>query len=261
MEKSLRTSEQTTTRLLQQSRRMQEELRLLSRRLLSVQEEERKRISRELHDVVAQTLTGIKVRLTLLKAESTASAKDLHKKIARAQRLVLRSVEIVHRFARDLRPTVLDDLGLIPAIQSYLKVVREESGLKINLTTINGIEKLDGEAKTVLYRVLQESLSNIAQHAGASLVTVRLADHAGNACMDIHDNGRGFHMEKIEAAESGKHLGLLGMRERAEMVGGTFRVESAPGKQTTVRVKIPHQQAGRRTRPPEKSGNAAKERA
>ena len=261
VEKSLRTSEQTTIQLLQESRRMQEELRLLSRKLLSVQEEERKRISRELHDVVAQALTGINVRLTMLKTQSTASAKDLHKKIATTQRLVLKSVEIVHRFARDLRPTVLDDLGLIPALQSYLKIVREDSGLEIGLSTISGIEKLDGGAKTVLYRVVQEALSNVVQHAKASRVTVSLAEHRGSFCMDIHDNGRGFQMDKIEAAKSGKHLGLLGMRERVEMVGGTFRVESAPGKQTTLRVKVPHQHASRKKRPSKKSGTTVKERA
>ena len=255
VEKSLRTSEQTTVQVLQKSRRMQEELRLLSRRLLSVQEEERKRISRELHDVVAQALTGINVRLSMLKTQSTADASDLHKKIATTQRLVLKSVEIVHRFARDLRPTVLDDLGLIPALKSYLKVVREETGLEIDLSTFRGVEKLDGGAKTVLYRVVQEAISNVVQHAKASRVTVLLAEHRGIFCMDIHDNGRGFQMDKIEAAETGKHLGLLGMRERVEMVGGTFCVESAPGKQTTIRVEIPHHQIGMRKRPLKKPGD------
>jgi len=259
VEKSLRASEQTTGQLLQKSRRMQEELRLLSRRLLSVQEEERKRISRELHDVVAQALTGINVRLSLLKTQSTADASDLHKKIATTQRLVLKSVEIVHRFARDLRPTVLDDLGLIPALRSYLKVAGEETGLKIDLATFAGVEKLDAGAKMVLYRVVQEALSNVAQHAKASRVTVRLADHRGKVRMDIHDNGSGFQMDQIEAAGSGLHLGLLGMRERVEMVGGTFCVESAPGKQTAIRVEIPLQQASMRKRPLKKSGNTTLE--
>ena len=259
VEKSLRTSEQTTVQLLQKSRRMQEELRLLSRRLLSVQEEERKRISRELHDVVAQALTGINVRLAMLKTQSTADASDLHKKIATTQRLVLKSVEIVHRFARDLRPTVLDDLGLIPALQSYLKIVRKETGLKIDLSSFSGIEKLDVGAKTVLYRVVQEALSNVAQHAKASRVTVLLTDQSGKVCMDIRDNGRGFQMDKLEAAENGLHLGLLGMRERVEMVGGTFCVESAPRKQTTIRVEIPHQKVRMRKRPLIKSGNTTLE--
>lgn len=259
VEKSLRTSEQTTSQLLQKSRRMQEELRHLSRRLLSVQEEERKRISRELHDVVAQALTGINVRLSMLKTQSTASTKDLLKKIATTQRLVLKSVEIVHRFARDLRPTVLDDLGLIPALQSYVKAVRQETGLKIDLSAFPGIEKLEVGAKTVLYRVVQEALSNVAQHAQASRVNVRLTDHNDKVCMDIVDNGRGFQMGKIEAVESGVHLGLLGMRERVEMVGGTFCVKSAPGKQTAIRVEIPHRQDGAKSCPPKKNRNAKME--
>jgi signal transduction histidine kinase len=259
VEKSLRTSEQTTVHLLQESRRMQEELRLLSRRLLSAQEEERKRISRELHDVVAQALTGINVRLSLLKTQSLASTRDLQKKIATAQLLVLKSVEVVHRFARDLRPTVLDDLGLIPALQSYFKIVREESGLEIDLTSFRGVEKLDGEAKTVLYRVVQEALSNVVQHAKATRVTVHLTVRGGRFCMDIHDNGQGFQLDKIAATKNGKHLGLLGMRERVEMVGGTLRVESAPGKQTTLRVKIPHPQAHTRKAPPKQSAPKTQE--
>ncbi|MCX6970357.1 MAG: sensor histidine kinase [Verrucomicrobia bacterium] len=246
VEKSLRTSEQTTSHLLKGSHRMQEELRLLSRRLLSVQEDERKRISRELHDVVAQALTGINVRLAMLKTETTASTADLHKKIATTQRLVQKSVEIVHRFARDLRPTVLDDLGLIPALQSYLKVVREETGLQAGLTAFAGVEKLDGGAKTALYRIVQESLANVVRHAKASRVSVRIADQKGKVCMEIQDDGRGFQMEEIAVAESGMHLGLLGMRERVEMVGGTFCVESAPGKSTTIRVEVPYRQVRKR---------------
>jgi signal transduction histidine kinase len=252
VEMSLRTSEQTTTQLLRKSHRMQEELRHLSRRLLSVQEEERKRISRELHDVVAQALTGINVRLAMLKTETTASAADLHEKIATTQRLVQKSMELVHRFARDLRPTVLDDLGLIPALQSYLKVVREETGLEVDLAAFAGVEKLGAGEKTALYRIVQESLSNVAQHAKAGRVTVRIAGRNGNVSMEIHDNGRGFRMDEIEVTERGMHLGLLGMRERVEMVGGTFCVESAPGKATTIRVEIPHRH--RKTRPRNKLG-------
>lgn len=259
VEKSLLISERTSTQLLKQSCRMQEELRLLSRRLLSVQEEERKRISRELHDVVAQTLTGINVRLAMLKTETTASAKDLHKKIAMTQRLVQKSVDIVHRFARDLRPTVLDDLGLIPALQSYLKSFKDQTGLLVELTSFTGVEKLNGGAKTVLYRIVQESLANVVQHAQASRVKVRIMNRKKVVCMDVHDDGRGFDMHGVGAAESGKHLGLLGMRERVEMVGGTFCVESAPGKRTTIRVEIPHVDVSLKKTSLKKSGNATLE--
>ena len=121
VEEALRKSEQHYSQLLEQSRQMQEQLRHLSRQVLSAQEEERKRISRELHDVIAQTLTGINVRLATLKKEATINPKGLERNIARTQRLVEQSVNIVHQFARELRPTVLDDLGLIPALHTFMK--------------------------------------------------------------------------------------------------------------------------------------------
>ena len=165
----------------------------------------------------------------------------------------------VHRFARDLRPTVLDDLGLIPALQSYLKNFKDQTGLLVELTAFTGVEKLDGGAKTVLYRIVQESLANVVQHAQASRVNVRIMNHKKVVCMDVHDDGRGFDMHGVGAAESGKHLGLLGMRERVEMVGGTFCVESAPGKRTTIRVEIPHADASLKKTSLKKSGNATLE--
>ena len=128
VEKSLRNSEQHYSRLLEQSRHQQEQLRHLSHQILSAQEEERKQISRELHDEIAQTLTGINVHLATLKTEAALNTKGLTKKIARTQRLVEKSVNIVHRFARELRPTVLDDLGLIPALHSFMKEFTKRTG-------------------------------------------------------------------------------------------------------------------------------------
>ena len=128
MEESLRKSEQHYGQLLEQSRQMQEQLRLLSRQVLSTQEEERKKISRELHDVIAQTLTGINVRLAALKKQAAINTKGLERSIARTQQLVEQSVDIVHRFARELRPTVLDDLGLIPALHTFMKHFRARDG-------------------------------------------------------------------------------------------------------------------------------------
>ncbi len=240
VEDSLRTSEETSSQLLARSRQLQEELRLLSRRLLSAQEEERKRISRELHDVVAQTLTGINLRLAALTSKSAASAKDLHRRIAITQRLVTRSVDIVHRFARDLRPAVLDDLGLVPALQTYLTAFIERTGIRVEFTAYAGVEKLDSAVRTALFRVVQEALTNISRHAKASHAKVEIRKDSGCVRMEVHDNGRGFRVEGEAFASSSKRLGLLGMRERVEMVGGTFCVESAPGQETTIRVEIPH---------------------
>src|SRR5439155_19994999 len=128
-EESLRKSEQHYGQLLEQSRHMQDHLRLLSRQLLSAQEEERKKISRELHDVIAQTLTSINVRLTALKKEAALNTKGLERNIVRTQELVEHSVNLVHRFGRELRPAVLDDLGLIPALHTFMKHFKEQTGI------------------------------------------------------------------------------------------------------------------------------------
>lgn len=259
MEDSLRTSELTSSQLLEKSHHMQEELRHLSRRLLSAQEDERKRISRELHDVIAQTLTGINLRLATLKLQSAASTRNLREKIASTQRLVEKSVDIVHRFARDLRPSVLDDLGLIPALHSYIKIFTEQTGVRVAFTAFAGVEKLDGAARTVLYRVAQEALTNVARHAKASHAKVGIRRRNGAVSMEINDNGKGFQVEGAVFAKSRNRLGLLGMRERVEMVGGTFCVESAPARETTIRVEIPHKSRIARKRPPKKSGSATLE--
>ena len=239
VEDSLRASELTSSELLAKSRQMQEELRHLSRELLTAQEEERRKISRELHDVIAQTLTSINVRLATLKAESKASIKELQSNITSTQRLVEKSVDIVHRFARELRPTVLDDLGLIPALGSFMKDYTENTGVRVSLKAFAGIELLDNARRTVLYRVAQEALTNVARHAQASRAEVSIEDLDGVIRMEIKDDGKGFEVEGSSRAKKSNRLGLLGMRERVEMVGGSFSVESAPGKHTTIRVDMP----------------------
>ncbi len=238
-EESLRKSEQHYSRLLEQSRHMQGQLRLLSRQLLSAQEEERKMISRELHDQIAQTLTGINIRLASLKAESTVNTKDLQNKISSTQRLVEKSVDIVHQFARELRPTVLDDLGLIPALHSFMKSFTTRTGVRTSLTAFTGLEKLNTAKRTVLFRVAQEALTNVARHAQASRVEVSIQKLRDRICMKIKDDGKSFDVERVLHLKGNGRLGLLGMRERLEMVGGSFAVESAPGKGTTIRAQIP----------------------
>jgi signal transduction histidine kinase len=240
VEESLRKSEQHYSQLLEQSRHMQEQMRLLSRQLLSAQEEERKMISRELHDQIAQTLTGINIQLAALKTASMVNTKGLQKKISSTQRLVEKSVDIVHRFARELRPTVLDDLGLIPALHSFMKSFARRTGVHAHLTTFAvKIDQLDAARRTVLFRVAQEALNNVARHAHASRVEVSIQKLPGCICMKIKDDGKSFNVEHALHANGGKHLGLLGMRERLEMVGGKFVVESLPAKGTTIQAQIP----------------------
>ena len=237
-EESLRKSEQHYGQLLQQSRHMQEQLRLLSRQLLSAQEEERKKISRELHDVIAQTLAGINVQLGGLRNKAALNTKGLERSIAHTQQLVLHSVNIVHRFARELRPTVLDDLGLIPALHTFLKDFGEQTGIRVSLSAFAGVRHVNPEGRTALYRVAQEALTNVARHARASQAEVHIQKLDGSVCMTIKDNGKGFGNQALQA-KKGKRLGLLGMRERLEMVGGHFTVTSTPGKGAIVVAKVP----------------------
>lgn len=239
VEEALKNSKRHYSELLDQSDRLQAQLRRLSRQILSAQEDERKKISRELHDVIAQTLTGINIRLATLKKEALLNTKGLDRNIARTQRLVEKSVNIVHQFARELRPAVLDDLGLIPALHSFLKNFTTQTGIRTHLTAFAGVDNFDIARRTVLFRVAQEALTNVARHAEASQVAVSIAKLSDYISMQIADNGKSFEVDQMLAPRGRKRLGLLGMRERLEMVGGKFTVTSSPGNGTTIEAQIP----------------------
>jgi len=245
VEAALKQSEREQTRLLEESRSMQEQLRHLSRQVLQAQEDERKRISRELHDVIAQTLTGINIRLATLKKGAGRDLAEFDRDIEQTQKLVEDSVSIVHQFARELRPAALDDLGLIPALHSFLKHFTAQTGVHTHLTAFAEVEQLDTARRTILYRVAQEALTNVSRHAQASRVAVTLQKHATGICLKITDNGKSFSVEGMFNAKGGKRLGLLGMRERLEMVGGRFEIASAPGQGTTITAEMPFGQAGK----------------
>ena len=239
VEQSLRKSEKHQSRLLEQSHRLQGQLRQMSRQILTAQEEERREISRELHDVVAQTLAGINIRLAVLKKEAALDSRNLGRDIARTQRLVEKSVEIVHQFARELRPAVLDDLGLVPALHAFLKDFTTRTGIRATLKTTAKVEQLDQARRTVLFRVAQEALTNVSRHAQASRVEVSLQEAPGSLSMKVTDDGKSFDVQRALDGKGRKRLGLLGMRERLEMIGGGFGIESAPGKGTTIIASVP----------------------
>ncbi len=225
--------------LFHESQVMQKKLRNLTRQIISAQEEERREISRELHDDVVQTLVGINVELSALGKGASVGLGALKTKIARTQRLVTNSVNAVHRFARELRPAVLDDLGLIPALNAYTKSLAERKNLKIHLSAFAGVEALGSAKRTVLFRVAQEALTNVARHAQATLVSMKIREIKGCIRMEVSDNGKSFAVEKTLLSHTRNRLGLVGMRERVEMVGGRFSIVSTPGKGTTVRAEIP----------------------
>ena len=245
-QEALKRSERHYRELLGKSRDIQDHLRRLSHEILSAQEQERKRISRELHDEIGQTLTAVNVKLATLKKDATVNLADLKKKIASTQRLVEKSMNTVHRFARELRPPLLDDLGLIPALHAYMKSFTKRTRLPIDFKAFAAVERLEGDKRTVLYRVAQEALINIERHAEASRVEASIERLRGVVRMEIHDDGRSFDVQRVLHARRIRRLGLLGMRERVEMVGGTFAIESAPGKGTTIRAEIPFRE-GRMT--------------
>ncbi len=239
VEEDLQQSVQQNRLLLEQSYQLQEQLRSLSRRVLTVQEEERKRISRELHDEITQTLVSINVHLESLAQEINVNPKGVGKSIAQTQKRVAQAVEIAHRFALELRPPVLDDLGLIPVLEAILKRFMEDTGIRVSLKGFAGIEKLDMNKRTALYRVVQEALANVARHAHATQVEVSIQqlDHA--ALMQIKDNGCSFEVDEVLHSVEHMPLGLLGMRERMEMVDGSLSIVSKPGDGTAIHALIP----------------------
>jgi signal transduction histidine kinase len=215
------------------------DLRSLSDQILHVQEAERQRISRELHDEVGQALMAIHMNLALLERNGAADAHLLKRKIADTQGVLQETMRTVHGFARELRPAMLDELGLLPALRSYLRVFAERTGVRARFRGAPEAEALDSEQKTIVFRIAQESLTNVAKHAHASRVGVTLEKRPGAVRVQIKDNGKAFPVEEQLSATGKKHLGLLGMQERVRLVNGRFAVRSAPGKGTTVCVEIP----------------------
>jgi signal transduction histidine kinase len=226
-------------RLLVASQAMQKKLRHLTRQVLSTQEDERRHLSRELHDGVVQLLVGVNVELVALGRAPALTPRRLQARIKATQRLVERTVATVHQFARELRPPVLDHLGLIPALQVFMERLSARKKLMITLTAFAGVETLDGHRRTVLYRVAQEALTNVSRHARATAVDMTITEHPGMIRMRVADNGRSFPVLQILSSTTHKRLGLLGMRERVEMIGGTLTIESTAKTGTTVLVEIP----------------------
>ena len=238
-ETSLKKSEQNSQRLLEESRHLHHKLREISHQLLTVQEIQRKEISRELHDKISQLLIGINVQLLAFAESAKSDPREIKRKIVPLRRLVEESVRTVHKFARDLRPAMLDDLGLIPALRSLVDDIARQSGLRVQFAAFLGVEALDNVKKTMLFRIAQEALANVAKHAQAKEVKVVILKSRGGVCLEVVDNGKAFDVGLISSSAWDDRLGLTGMRERVEMIGGRFSIFSARGKGTTIRAEVP----------------------
>lgn len=239
LQQQLAVAAKHSRQLLRESERVHRQMQELARRTLLAQEQDRRSISRQLHDEIAQTLAGIHVQLSNLQAASSVNLRGLRRRISATQRLVAISVDTVHRFARDLRPAVLDDLGLVPALRSFLRTLPNRKALRIQFSAFLQVENLTSLQRTALYRVAQEAITNVNRHARATRATITIQKVKEEVVLIISDNGRSFRPDRIFNARNPKHLGLLGMRERMEMVGGTLTILSTVGTGTVVRATLP----------------------
>jgi signal transduction histidine kinase len=238
MEEALRVGKERYVKLLQQARSMKREIRLHAAKVILAQEEERKRVSRELHDEIGQGLVAVSVGLAILKKHAGRD-QAFQRRVNATQALLETSMESVHRFARDLRPEMLDLFGPFEAIRTYVKAFAERTGIAARMQTKADLAGLDSEQELVLFRVAQESITNVFKHAQATRVDIRFRRLPREILMEIGDNGRSFSVEDTLRRVEGKRLGLTGMRERVRLVHGELAIESSPGRGTKVRVTFP----------------------
>ncbi len=208
--------------------RLEAERRDGSRAVLRAQEQERKRLAQDLHDEVNQALTAIMLRLQASIQEATP---ELRRELRETQRLAGQAMEELLNLARELRPTALDDHGLLPALRGQVRDFAERTGIHADFRRRGDVPQLSDDQQLVIYRVTQESLSNVAQHAAAKHVTVELS-FVGRTVLRIADDGRGV------SGERNGGLGLTGMQERALLVGGDLDIHSAEGRGTTVTLTM-----------------------
>jgi len=214
-------------------------LKKLTQRVFDAQEEERSRVARELHDGISQILVGVRyaldnARRRLGRGDHTGAEAPLDKGIE----YLGSAISEVRRISRDLRPGVLDDLGLGPAVKALAEDFQERTGIQTEFTTVVFRNRLDEEAKIALYRIAQEALTNVERHSGASRVTLDLRGHKAGATLRIADNGRGL---PAQPASTGPGLGLRNMQERIEQLDGTLRILSSRGAQsgTVIEASLP----------------------
>jgi signal transduction histidine kinase len=224
------------TREVEQARH---ELQQLSARLLEVEEEDRRRLSRELHDEIGQTLALLQIEISHAQTTLPAQPAVARERLDRARELAERTVQTIRNISVLLRPALLDDLGLVPAMQFQLEDFLRRSGIACEFVEESVPEQLPDSLKTCVFRVVQEALHNCEKHSGATKVRVALRQVADSIVAEVEDNGRGFQLNDQRMPSMTKGLGLLGMRERIAIAGGSLIVDAAPGHGTRIAVRIP----------------------
>jgi PAS domain S-box-containing protein len=223
-----------------EARRNEETLRALSHRLVRAQEAERGRVALELHDHITQLLCAILVRSQALADKLPARDVPSKKEAMKLRDMLGQTAEEVERISRNLRPSVLDELGLVAVLRDTSTKFARRTGVSLKLACVQLAARLPADTELTLYRILQEALKNVETHARARRVTVRLLQQGGFVQLLITDDGIGFNLNHRPASRNGKgRLGLLSMRERAAYVDGALKVASAPGKGTTILAQVP----------------------
>jgi len=213
-----------------------EQLRALSGHLQSVREEEGTRIALEIHDELGQALTGLRMDLTWLGSRLRQDQKSLLKRIQAMSKLIDATIQAVRRISTELRPRVLDDIGLMAALEWQAQDFQTRTGIRCKFSSRVEELSLDQDRSTAVFRIFQETLTNVVRHAHATSVNISLRDNAGNLILEVRDNGKGIADGEISDARS---LGLLGMRERAALFGGEVDISGIAGRGTRVTVRIP----------------------
>ncbi len=229
-------------RALEQLRQSHEQLRALSVYLQHIREEERMRISRAVHDELGQALTGLKIDLSWLSHRLPPQSNRLIEKARVMSSHIDETIETVRRISTELRPGILDHLGLVAAIDWQATEFQTRTGIQCRFAHALDQAVLDENLNTAFFRIFQETLTNIIRHAGATLVEVDLYEEADRLILEVRDNGRGIRREQISNVKS---IGLLGMRERAALFGGEVRITGTPKKGTSVTVSIPNRSSPR----------------
>ncbi|MDH4208617.1 MAG: GAF domain-containing protein, partial [Anaerolineae bacterium] len=221
--------------------RLYENMRFYAKQILTAQEQERRRMARELHDDTAQSLVALSRQLDALLVNSEVETSPaVRARLENVRKLTAQIAQDVRRFSQDLRPSSLDDLGLLPTLEGLASKMSEEDHIEAQLEVVGERRRLSPEVELVLFRIAQEALTNVRKHSGATQVVTTVEFCNGTVKLTIQDNGRGFQPpgQARDLVEAGK-LGLTGMVERAELAGGTLTVDSGPGQGTTVQAEIP----------------------
>ena len=206
--------------------------------ILEAQEQERKRIARELHDETSQVLTSLLISLALI--EESVTSEEARGRVADTRTLAHQTLRAVRNLSIDLRPSALDDLGLLPALRWYIKEYQQKCGVEVEMTATGLKERLPADHETAIYRVIQESLTNTAKHAQARKAWVNIKQDGGTVRIAIRDNGRGFDAPAVlRTPWQDRGLGLAGMQERVLLLNGTIKIESSPGSGTRIEVAVP----------------------